>query len=130
MGYRTIESNNRLCNNPGMRCIEDVAVPMRRLDELMLQRVSFKKFDVEGHEFEVLKGTTGLLATQKPVLLIEIEERHCAGDLQRERKWLGQFGYRVHCFDKSQGKLTPVTDVQAMASDGVNNLWFLPDSAA
>lgn len=128
-GIGTIETNNRLDNNPGIRSIQEATVPMRRLDEFNLQRVSFMKIDVEGHELEVLKGAADLLATQKPVLLIEIEERHCAGNLERVPEWLSQFGYRVHCFDKSTGKITLVMDVQSVAREGVNNFWFLPQSA-
>ena len=92
--------------------------------------MSFIKIDVEGHELEVLKGAAELFATQKPVLLIEIEERHCAGNLVRVPEWLSQFGYRVHCLDKSTSKLTLVSDVQAVANKGVNNFWFLPQSEA
>lgn len=52
-----------------------VTVQMERLDAFGLQDVGFIKIDVEGHEFAVLRGATGLLETQRPNLMIEIEHR-------------------------------------------------------
>lgn len=45
-----------------------------RLDAFDLHDVGFVKIDVEGHEMAVLRGATGLLASQRPNLLIEIEQ--------------------------------------------------------
>jgi FkbM family methyltransferase len=39
-------------------------------------RVSFMKIDVEGHELNVLRGGKRTIETSKPVLMIEIEQRH------------------------------------------------------
>jgi FkbM family methyltransferase len=50
-------------------------VPMVSLDSLGLQRVTFVKIDVEGHELAVLQGAAGLIERDKPRLFIEIEER-------------------------------------------------------
>jgi FkbM family methyltransferase len=49
-------------------------VPTDRLDAFDLPNVGFVKIDVEGHEMAVLRGATGLLANQRPNLLIEIEQ--------------------------------------------------------
>src|SRR5271170_3100205 len=45
-----------------------------RLDDFELGDVGFVKIDVEGHELAVLQGATDLLKTQRPTLLVEIEE--------------------------------------------------------
>ncbi len=125
-GIGTIESKNRLDNNPGIRHIVETKVSMRTLDEFQLQQVSFMKIDVEGHELEVLKGAATLLSIQKPTLLIEIEERHCAGNVERVPQWLSQFGYQTHCYDRTSGKIELVDNASQRASAGVNNFWFIP----
>lgn len=47
-----------------------------KLDDLDLRNIGFIKIDVEGHEFEVLSGATETIAREKPVMLVEIEERY------------------------------------------------------
>jgi FkbM family methyltransferase len=54
-------------------------VKTKRLDDLLSKRrrrVSFIKCDVEGHELEVLKGSLDIIKTDRPNLLIEVEQRH------------------------------------------------------
>ena len=53
-----------------------VEVPLMRLDSLHLSNVGFIKVDVEGHELEVLEGGERTIREQKPVLFVEIEQRH------------------------------------------------------
>lgn len=57
---------------------EQVAYPVTvgRLDDEQLPPVGFIKIDVEGHEFAALAGAQALIARDRPVMLIEIEERH------------------------------------------------------
>ena len=50
------------------------------LDELGLTDVGFVKIDVEGFELTVLHGATGLLAQQRPNVLVEIEQAHTSGE--------------------------------------------------
>jgi FkbM family methyltransferase len=58
---------------------ESEHVPVRRLDAMVSDDVSFVKIDVEGHELSVLHGARGLIARSRPVFLVEAEERHRAG---------------------------------------------------
>jgi FkbM family methyltransferase len=55
---------------------DSITVPVRKLDDYNFQDVSFIKIDVEGYESEVIEGASMTLSTQKPVLLVEIEQRH------------------------------------------------------
>lgn len=57
----------------GTRAI-DVAV--RRLDDFAFDDVRFIKIDVEGFEREVLIGAEATIARTRPLLLVEIEQRH------------------------------------------------------
>jgi len=65
-----------------------------RLDDLDLPPIGFVKIDVEGHELEVLEGAQQTLRTQRPNLLIEIEERHRPGSVGKVIDLLTHFGYR------------------------------------
>lgn len=55
---------------------KEMQVETRRLDDENLENVGFMKIDVEGHEFEVLEGARQTIESSRPVMLIEIEERH------------------------------------------------------
>ncbi len=85
-----------------------VEVPVRTLDRLGLERVAFLKIDVEGHELAVLRGGTATLSRDRPVLLVEIEERHHPGGSTRVFDFLRQLGYRCHYLE--QGRLVPFDD--------------------
>ncbi len=73
-----------------------VQVPLRRLDDYRFQDVGFIKIDVEGHEESVLRGGLQTLAREQPVLLVEIEERHNPGGLERITALLS--GYQGYFF--------------------------------
>ena len=92
-----------------------------------LARLDLLKVDVEGAEPDVLAGGVASIERFRPVVVIEIEERH----LQRTghsgedvRGWLAARGYRAHVFDDDGLHLVDaVTPAQ-------NNYVFLPDGAA
>ncbi|WP_149374874.1 FkbM family methyltransferase [Mycolicibacterium sp. P9-64] len=68
-------------------------VELSTLDSYGLDDVAFIKIDVEGHEESVLAGANNTLIRAKPVLLIEIEERHNPGGLDRIATKLSHLGY-------------------------------------
>jgi FkbM family methyltransferase len=47
-----------------------------RLDDLGLQPVSFIKMDIQGSETAALCGAEALLARDRPVIFVEVEEKH------------------------------------------------------
>ncbi len=49
---------------------------MKTLDDYAFENVCLVKIDVEGHELEVLKGGVQTLQRERPVILVEIEQRH------------------------------------------------------
>ena len=63
------------------------------LDSLGLQGITGIKLDAEGAEQEVLEGARMTLATSRPVLSIEIEERHRAGATRDVPALLATLGY-------------------------------------
>jgi len=119
---------------------ETVTVPTRTLDRFGFGKVRFIKIDVEGFEEEVLAGAAETLRASKPVLLIEIEERHNPGGLARIRETLGALGYKGLYLADGQLKPLETLDTAAneralgeagsvsrRASHYVNNFLFLAD---
>ena len=52
-------------------------VELKKLDDFKLQSATgLIKIDVEGHELDVIKGAEQLIKKEKPVLIVEIEQRH------------------------------------------------------
>lgn len=88
-GLATIESGNAL-NGTEFR---EIVVRTARLDDLNLSNVGFIKIDVEGHEASVLAGAAGTISRDRPVLLIEIEERHRHNAVQETTEMLAAAGY-------------------------------------
>jgi FkbM family methyltransferase len=48
------------------------------LDSFNIERVTFIKIDVEGHEIEVLKGGANTLRRSRPIVLVEIKPNYVA----------------------------------------------------
>lgn len=84
-GWATIEAENQLLE---FDQIQEIAIESKTLDSMDLQNVGFIKIDVEGHEMSVLLGGESCILRERPVLLIEIEEKHCPGALKRVTEWL------------------------------------------
>jgi FkbM family methyltransferase len=100
----TIEPGNPL--HAGALASADVE--MKRLDDFAIANCSFIKIDVEGHEEAVLDGAAGLIAPQRPVLMVELNEEFNPGVIARLSAQYGALSYR--CFFLSQGKLRPIAE--------------------
>ncbi len=70
-----------------------IEVPCSTIDALKLHDVGMIKIDVEGHELEVLEGARATIQRYSPSLLIECEERHRPGALQKINEDLSSLGY-------------------------------------
>jgi len=75
--------------------VERFAVPLRRLDDFALADVTAMKIDAEGAEYEVLRGARETLLRCRPVLTLEIEERHREGSTWAVPALLDALGYEV-----------------------------------
>lgn len=94
-GYATIEENNSL-ETRDQNSIELVRVPRATLDSFDLQDVGFVKIDVEGHEEAVLLGARETLKRCSPCVLIEVEERHNAGSVERVLSFVRDLDYAAY----------------------------------
>ncbi|MFL1462835.1 FkbM family methyltransferase [Roseococcus sp. DSY-14] len=68
-------------------------VPVLPLDTLALDGVTAVKLDAEGHEEAVLRGGAATLRRCRPVLSVEVEERHAPGSTARVPALLAALGY-------------------------------------
>lgn len=75
--------------------VERFAVPMIRLDDLAIADLTGMKIDAEGAEYEILRGARETLLRCRPVLTIEIEERHREGSTWAVPAYLDALGYDV-----------------------------------
>ncbi len=112
-GQATIDSRNPL----GNAAFDSVEVPTRTLDSFGYTNVGFVKIDVEGHEEDVLAGAQGLIAASRPTFMIEIEERHNPGSLQRIVSLFDGHDYGCHFYVPTIGKpnwrLAPLSEYEA-----------------
>lgn len=84
------------------------AVPLRRLDEFGLTDLTAVKLDAEGAEYEVLRGGRETLLRNRPVLSIEIEERHREGSTWAVPAYLDALGYDA--FFEHRGEWRPLSE--------------------
>jgi len=102
---------------------QSITVPCGTLDDLLngADRISFIKLDVEGAEFEVLRGAEALLQSSRPAILMEVNRPHAV--------WpnIQEFcdTYRYLPF-----KLTGAGTVQIMTPQEIveTNIFLLPSS--
>lgn len=79
--------------NKNYQSAEILDVEVRKLDSFALDNIGFIKIDAEGEETNVLEGAEITLSTHRPVLLIEIEQRHREGDIYEVFRHIESLGY-------------------------------------
>ena len=119
--------------------VEDV--PVLSLDQLceqlQVRKVQLIKIDVEGHEESVLEGARNILKTSRPVLLVEIEQRHHTKPITEIFAGLEEQGYVGAYFDRTTPsmrslKTFSVQEHQDTKNIGnsryINNFFFVDSS--
>jgi FkbM family methyltransferase len=123
--------------NPGFaEVFRDVR--LTTLDSLSLKDIAAIKIDVEGHEGAVLDGASETIVRERPVVIVEIEERHHPGQSYSIFDRLKRHGY-ICCFIRDQElNLFEVEKMHELQPAGfippigkkpagyVNNFIFLP----
>jgi FkbM family methyltransferase len=106
---------------------EDVPVTVTTVDVLVgaldLERLDFVKVDIEGAEARLLAGARGTLAAFRPVLMLELEDRHLARfatTVARVVAGLEADGYVARTWDVARGWVPRRSD------DGRRNVLFVP----
>ena len=97
-------------------------VEKKKLDDILLdKKIGFIKIDVEGHEKEVIEGAKNIIKKNRPVLLVEIEERHSKNTVNDTINYINKFGYVS--FYLSENKLLETKNLSN--DDTINNFIFI-----
>jgi FkbM family methyltransferase len=103
-------------------------VATRRLDGYAFVDCGFIKIDVEGHEEAVLDGAMHLIESQRPVMMIELDDRFNPGIVERVTKRLSDPGYTAYFL--LGNRLLPTSDFAPRnLSDIKSNFIFVPNEA-
>lgn len=91
--------------------VEKIEIKTITLDDWATQekitKIDLVKIDVEGHEFDTIKGCKTILETIKPTFIIEIELRHANYPINEIFDFITAFGYEVFYFDRKTLSLHP-----------------------
>ena len=97
----------RLMPEGATSSLRQAAVEVKTVDILFVDRprpISFMKCDVEGQELQTLRGATDVIATDLPMLMLEISlmspEIH-----EQVRQLLANYGYQEFCFEEGRLRL-------------------------
>lgn len=116
-------------------------IKLERLDTFELFDLMFIKIDVEGAELDVLRGAEETLRRCRPVLLVEVEQRHHREPIAEVFREILAFGYAAAFLDGS-GRFRGLSafDVErdqveaACLADRrqpyINNFFFSPGSGS
>ena len=97
MGRATIHASNEVKN------FKSFNVETKKLDDFnFLNKISFIKIDVEGHETEVIKGSLNIINKHKPILLVEIEEKHTKKNVKETLNYINSLGYESFFYNKNE----------------------------
>ena len=80
--------------NTGFLLARDQLVALQTLDSFQFENVSLIKIDVEGHEYSVIEGAELTIASSRPVLLVEIEQRHIVSPINEVFEKVLALGYQ------------------------------------
>jgi len=97
MGRATIHDKNKFDKYKSFK------VEVKKLDDVKFEnKISFLKIDVEGHEEKVIEGAIETINKSKPILLVEIEEKHSKKKVADTVSYINSLGYRSYYFDKNK----------------------------
>ncbi len=117
-GLATIETRNTL--ELVHSEIETTVIETRTLDSFAFRDVGFIKIDVEGHEETVLVGAKNTIIRCRPNLLIESEDRHNPGVVQRIISYLESLDYDASFLDN--GRLRPIDQFDVSVDQNIENV--------
>lgn len=101
-----------------------------------IQKIDYIKVDVEGNEMKTLRGAKTVIQKFRPILMVEMEQRHHQTALQDLVQEIESWGFSAKFVDRENYSLTPVTDhvfiSQKVAeiedkTRYINNLIFTPN---
>jgi FkbM family methyltransferase len=114
-------------------------VQIRTLDSFAFPDVAVIKIDVEGYELDVIRGARQTIATCRPLLLVELEQRHHSDPITSAFNQFAALGY-AGAFVEARGirplsefELAihqPLANADIPGARYVNNFIFMPQERA
>jgi len=112
-------------------------VPVRRLDDYNFTDVDLIKIDVEGYEQDVIDGAAETIISNKPILIVEIEQRYHDYPIENIVNKICKFGYDAYFlfngerlpFKKFSYEIHQAPFIEALLPDPKrysNNFLFIP----
>jgi FkbM family methyltransferase len=134
-GVGTIEEKNDLVCVGDRSAVVRRTVETRTLDSFKFSDVSMIKIDVEGHEEAVIEGARDTIKRNRPVFIIETEDRHNPGAPRRLAETFSKLGYlrfflkdrRLMEFNTLRDEDTNAAKFGQPGSIYINNFIFIPD---
>lgn len=128
---------------PGLASLESRSLPSERrivsvktLDSFNFNNVDLIKIDVEGHEYSVIQGAEKTIKKYKPLLIVEIEQRHIAAPIEVVFDLILKMGYNgyyildmsVHSVNQFDCELNQTRHLDNVNNPKyVNNFIFVPN---
>ena len=115
--------------------LDDLVFDKTQTNKLNLKNLDFIKIDVEGNEMQTLRGAKKTIEKFKPILMVEMEQRHHKENLWTLISEIADWGYSVNFLDRKtlQPKLLTEEFLNQQNPDNVknykdyiNNIIFLP----
>lgn len=134
-GIATIEDKNDLSCVADKLVVVSRTVETRTLDSFEFSNISMIKVDVEGHEEAVIEGARETIERNRPVFIIESENRHNPGAPQRLVETFSGLGYLVfyiknRCLNEFRTLRNEDLDPANLHANGsayINNFIFIPE---
>jgi len=113
-------------------------VEVKPLDDLDLKfrKLDFIKIDVEGNEMQTLRGAKKTIQKFRPILMVEMEQRHHKENLWTLISEVADWGYSVNYLDRETLQPKILTEEFLILqnpdnvknyNDYINNIIFLPN---
>ena len=117
MGRATIHDKNNFDK------FEKFQINTKKIDEFNFNnKISFIKIDVEGHELEVIEGAKFTIKNNKPILLVEIEEKYSKKNVIESINFINTHGYKAFYYNNKALK-----DISKLNNfELFNNFIFIP----
>ncbi len=118
MGRATIHDKNEFSE------FRTFNVNIKKLDDVQFENsISFIKIDVEGHEIAVIEGAVETINKNKPILLVEIEEKHSKKKVIDTINYINSLGYKSYYLNEKN----LINTYTLKNFDSYNNYIFKPN---
>lgn len=115
-------------------------VEVVKLDDWILkqniQNIDFIKIDVEGNEMKTLRGGKSTIQKFKPILMVEMEQRHHETPIWNEISELESWGFDAHFLNRKTFNTEKLTEEillknindEKNKTEYINNIIFIPNN--